>query len=108
MEMDGVDCHPFPLPRSQRMSGMIVRSGRPGVWAILVVLCTAPLVHGDGGVFRPRAYKGSLEERSQEAIILFHTSDREGGSFEDLILKIDVEGRTDQFAWVIPSQRSRR
>jgi len=53
----------------------------------------------------PRAkakYEGSLEERAQEAIIIFHGSDKPGKATEDLILKITVEGSADDFAWVIP------
>ena len=46
----------------------------------------------DGKVIPPRDYKGSLEERAQEAVIIFHGSDRRGGASEDLILKIRVEG----------------
>ena len=59
-------------------------------------------MRGDGGLIRPWSYKGSLEERSQEAIIIFNTSEEDEGAFEDLILKIGVIGKTDQFAWVIP------
>src|ERR1700685_1870953 len=70
--------------------------------SILALLLAAPLLQADGKVVRQRDYKGSLEERAQEAIIIFHASGEEGGSFEDLILKIDVVGRTEQFAWVVP------
>jgi hypothetical protein len=73
---------------------------------VLVFLSALFLValpaHGDGKVFRVRSYEGSLEERSQEAIIIFNSSSEEEGSYEDLILKIDVAGRADRFAWVIP------
>jgi hypothetical protein len=76
--------------------------GRCVFWTALALLLAAPSARGDGRVFRPRDYKGSLEERSQEAIIIFNTSEAEGGSSEDLILKIEVAGRADKFACVIP------
>ncbi len=56
----------------------------------------------DGKLVPPRNYKGSLEERAQEAIIIFHGSDKAGDAAEDLILKIKIEGKADEFAWVIP------
>jgi hypothetical protein len=49
----------------------------------------------------PAQYEGSLEERSQEAVIIV-TNAREGGpATEDLILRISVVGAVDHFAWVI-------
>lgn len=81
---------------------MASQPGRCLLWTILIMLAATPMVRGDGKLFRPRDYQGSLEERSQEAIIVFQESDQESGSFEDLILKIDVKGQTDKFAWVIP------
>lgn len=56
----------------------------------------------DGKVMPPRDYEGSLEEKSQEAIIIFHGSDEPGEATEDLILKIRVAGEVDQFAWIVP------
>jgi hypothetical protein len=56
----------------------------------------------DGKVIRPRDYHGSLEERSQEAIILFQPGSASISAVEDLIIKISVTGNTDQFAWVVP------
>lgn len=50
----------------------------------------------------PRDYQGSLEERAQEALIIFHSSEKPGQATEDLILKIQVEGRASQFAWIVP------
>jgi hypothetical protein len=70
--------------------------------AIFTILLAATHVRGDGKLFRPRSYKDSLEELSQEAILIFNHSEQEGGSFEDLIIKIHVKGNTDRFAWVIP------
>jgi hypothetical protein len=77
-------------------------TGRRAFCTLLTAVLAAPEALGDGKVFNPRSYNGSLEERSQEAIIIFRASEEEGGSFEDLILKIDVRGRTDKFAWVVP------
>jgi hypothetical protein len=48
-----------------------------------------------------REYKGSLEERAQEALILFHAGDGTRPATEDLILKIRVEGDASSFAWVV-------
>jgi hypothetical protein len=67
-----------------------------------LVLSTASQVAADGIVKGPAEYKGSLEETSQEAVIIV-TSAREGGpATEELILKISVEGEVNHFAWVIP------
>lgn len=63
-------------------------------WAGVLLFST--LVFGDGKVVPKREYKGSLEERAQEAILIFH----EG--VQDTILKITVTGSADAFAWVIP------
>jgi hypothetical protein len=65
-------------------------------------------VLGDGKLFRPRSYKDSLEELSQEAILIFNSSEGEEGSFEDLILKIQFKGKTERFAWVIPFPKEPR
>ena len=56
----------------------------------------------DGKVFPPADYRGSLEERAQEAIIIFHGGEKPGEAVEDLILKISVEGDAREFAWVVP------
>jgi hypothetical protein len=69
------------------------------VLAAIVVARPSQLA-ADGFLKGPREYKGSLEERSQEAVIIM-TSDH-GKATEDMILKITVEGEVDQFAWVIP------
>ncbi|MDB5386276.1 MAG: hypothetical protein JWM11_1922 [Planctomycetaceae bacterium] len=59
-------------------------------------------LRGDGMIIPHRTYKGSLEEKSQEALIIFHASEEAGKATEDLILKIKVDGRAEQFAWIIP------
>lgn len=56
----------------------------------------------DGKLFAPRDYRGSLEEQSQEAIIVFSQGDKNTSAVEDLILKIRVVGPVEQFAWVVP------
>jgi len=40
--------------------------------AVLLTFLIAQQVSADGLVVRPIAYEGSLNERSQEAIIIFH------------------------------------
>ena len=66
-----------------------------------IALAPAP-TWADGMVRPPRNYQGSLEEKAQEAIIIFHASETPGEATEDLILKISVEGDAEQFGWVIP------
>ncbi len=66
------------------------------------MFATATPALADGKVVRPRNYEGSLEEKSQEAIIVFHGSDEPGEAVEDLILKITVAGEAENFAWIIP------
>lgn len=56
----------------------------------------------DGKVVAPRNYKGSLEESSQEAIIIFHSGTSERSAKQDMILKIEVAGDAENFAWVVP------
>ena len=73
--------------------------------ALCALLCARAVPRAalaDGKVVPPRDYKGSLEERAQEAIILFEGSQDKGGATEDLILKIQVHGSAKSFAWVIP------
>ena len=62
----------------------------------------APWLLADGKVIPPRSYQGSLEEKAQEAIIIFQASEIPGEASEDLILKIQVVGNAREFAWVIP------
>ena len=70
--------------------------------AVLLACLAGQYVAADGLVFRPIDYEGSLNERSQEAIIVFHKGDKAGEARQDLILKISVQGDVDQFAWVVP------
>lgn len=69
---------------------------------VAVLLATGPLALADGIVRPPVAYKGSLEERAQEAIIVFRGGTESRSAVEDLILKIRVEGEASDFAWVVP------
>lgn len=69
----------------------------------LLFLLTAPLpTLADGLVRPPRDYSGSLEEKAQEAIIVFTPGTGEESAREEMILKIQVEGGAENFAWVIP------
>lgn len=68
--------------------------------ASLLLLSTPALA--DGLVRKPQDYQGSLEERGQEAIIVFQGAEEGGKATEDLILKIRVEGEAKSFAWIVP------
>jgi hypothetical protein len=79
----------------------------PAAACVLVALGTAPRpAPADGMTVAPVAppgqYAGSVEERAQEAIILFHGSETAGGAVEDLILKISVQGDAKTFGWIVP------
>lgn len=69
-------------------------------WFALVA--PARSARADGKIIPPRNYQGSLEEEAQEAILIFHSSEQAGEATEDVILKIQVTGHPEQFAWVIP------
>ena len=69
---------------------------------VVFLSATTTSVFADGKVVPPRDYKGSLEEKAQEAIIIFNSSSEPGEATEDLILKIKVQGEVDQFAWIVP------
>lgn len=85
------------------MSTVVARCVRLGVVAALLGAwaLSGARARADGMVVAPRDYKGSLEERSQEALILFHAGDGTRPATEDLILKIRVEGDAASFAWVV-------
>jgi hypothetical protein len=76
----------------------------------LVALCGLAwpsLARADGKAVGParydgKPYRGSVEERAQEAIIIFHGADTPGDAREDLILRISVQGEVSEFAWVVP------
>lgn len=72
------------------------------VCVLALMLVVPQLAVGDGKVVPPRNYSGSLEEKAQEAIIIFHASDEPDGATEDLILKIQVAGEAASFAWIVP------
>jgi len=74
---------------------------------ILLLALIAADAWADGKMVGPAMYKkvpykGSVEERSQEAIIIFHSGRKAGEATEDMILKVSVQGEVDNFAWVIP------
>ena len=66
-------------------------------YATFLLLVLGGSVFADGKVFGPRSYQGSLEEQSQEAILISTP-----GAVQELILKIAVKGDIDRFAWVVP------
>jgi hypothetical protein len=74
----------------------------PLIYLVALLLSNFSALHADGKVIRPRDYHGSLEERSQEAIILFQPGSASISAVEDLILRISVTGNTNHFAWVVP------
>ncbi len=53
-------------------------------------------------VYQGHPYQGSVEEHAQEAILIFHDSEKPGEAREDLILRISVQGEVSNFAWVVP------
>src|SRR4051794_35898977 len=86
-------------------TGRRVRAGRFGVGAALIVITLSwlsPRARADGMLVAPKDYAGSLEEKAQEAILIFQPGDATHKATEDLILKIRVQGEVAQFAWVIP------
>ena len=83
------------------MHKAIKLTGRIAMGLLLVNLVPSQAA-ADGLVIPPRDYQGSLEERAQEAIIIFHGSDEPGKATEELILKIQVHGEAPNFAWVVP------
>ncbi|MCE9525396.1 MAG: DUF2330 domain-containing protein [Planctomycetales bacterium] len=70
--------------------------------ASLLAITISNAALADGLVRKPRNYEGSLEERGQEAIIIFQEGKDEKKAVEDLILKIRVEGEAKSFAWIVP------
>jgi len=82
----------------------------PMLFAALLTAALAlpPETRADGKLMPPRDYQGSLEEQSQEAIIIFQGSDQHQGAIEDLILKITVAGEAKAFGWVVPFPRPPR
>jgi hypothetical protein len=53
-------------------------------------------------VYQGHPYQGSVEEHAQEAILIFHDSEKPGEAREDLVLRITVQGEVSNFAWVVP------
>jgi len=85
------------------MTGMELGHMRfPATGVLLIVGVVCAMTRADGKLQPPRDYKGSLEELSQEAIIIFHGADDPGEATEDLILKIGVQGDVSHFAWIVP------
>jgi len=73
--------------------------------AVLAAIPAAALADGKivpPAVYEEKPYAGSLEERAQEAILIFQRGDEQRGARQDMILKIRVDGEVDHFAWIIP------
>jgi hypothetical protein len=74
--------------------------------ALGAALSLPPSAAPDGMTVAPAAppgqYAGSVEERAQEAVIVFHGSETAGGATEDLLLKISVQGDAKAFGWIVP------
>lgn len=68
----------------------------------LFLVTFPPTIFADGMVIPPIQYKGSLNETSQEAILIFHKGTEQQPSSQDMILKITVQGETKDFGWVVP------
>ena len=70
--------------------------------AALALIILPTYVSADGLVMPPIAYKGSLNETAQEAILIFHKGTEDEPSSQDMILKISVQGEASDFGWVVP------
>ena len=68
----------------------------------LFLQITSGFSAADGLLVKKRDYQGSLEEASQEAIIIFEPAAEAGLAIENLILSVEVHGDAREFAWVIP------
>jgi len=71
----------------------------------LAVFAASPAAAWADGMVRMPVeipYEGSLQERSQEAILIFTPGDEDTSAKQDMVLKISVEGNVDDFAWVVP------
>lgn len=76
------------------------------VWAAFVLFSqTAAWADGKAigpAMYQGHPYRGSVEEHAQEAVLIFHDSDKPGEAHEDLVLRISVQGEVRNFAWVVP------
>ncbi len=70
--------------------------------AVFLPVAAENSLQADGLVVKKRSYEGSLEERSQEAVIIFRPAAEAGTAVQDLILSIQVEGSASEFGWVVP------
>ena len=69
---------------------------------LLLIALLTPFTWGDGLVVPPANYTGSLNEKAQEAILIFVPGAEGKPSRQDLILKITVAGEAAAFGWLIP------
>jgi len=96
------------------MTTAAIRSSRPwasvaafiGLVAATVAFAPGSRASADGLMKGLKSYKGSINESSQEAVIIFHDAKRPGDAVEDLILKVFVQGKAKEdvknFAWIVP------
>ncbi|MEQ8762851.1 MAG: DUF2330 domain-containing protein [Planctomycetota bacterium] len=76
---------------------------RIAIVAITSLLWTSlAMAYPDGKVMPPVDFKGTLEETSQEAVLIFHKGTEQKSATQDMILKIRVEGEASEFGWVVP------
>jgi hypothetical protein len=67
-----------------------------------IFMSSSQAIRGDGIVHPPIDCKGSLNERSQEPIIVFREGEDGKSAPEELLIKIQVEGDARNFAWIVP------
>ncbi|MFT5123115.1 MAG: hypothetical protein ACI9TH_003139 [Kiritimatiellia bacterium] len=67
-----------------------------------LLLAGTSFLYADGLVVPPVNYTGSLNEKAQEAILIFFSGTEKEPSLQDLILKITVEGEARNFGWLVP------
>lgn len=79
-----------------------VRSIVPVILCLFMASVLADGMVAPPAMYKEKPYEGSLQEKAQEAILIFHPGDAENSARQDMILKIHVEGEVDQFAWVVP------
>ena len=71
--------------------------------SIFTALLLLPIcLFADGLVVPPVNYTGSLNEKAQEAILIFTPGSETKASRQDMILKITVEGEAKHFGWMVP------
>jgi len=67
-----------------------------------ILMSSSQAIRGDGIARPPIDCKGSLNERSQEPIIVFREGEDGKSAPEELLIKIQGEGDARNFAWIVP------